>query len=240
MKHLFQIFIIFSFLGCQNTTTAEQTKFKTIMIKSLGEVETLPDMANFHINLNCLDSSIKSSKNCLVEKSNDLASMLQSFGIGKEDILTTAVDLNRSYTYRNNTRIFEGYRSSTSIFVTIKNIDDLDVIYTELLENRNLELGGLSYSYSKIDSLKNEAYVNALEKAGILTDKLLDKLPETRKEILKIGNVEITASMPEAKDSRYEVEAMEQAQSANMRSIAINKGTVKVSATLFVEYQIHK
>lgn len=238
MKFLFTIFSILIFFSCENNGTADPGKFKTIMIKSVGEVETLPDMANFHINLNCLDTSIKASKNCLVEKSNELVSMLQSFGVEKEDILTTTVDMNRSYTYRNNTRVFEGYRSTTSVYITVKNIDDLDKIYTELLENRNLELGGLSYSHSKIDSLNNEAYVKALEKASVLTDKLLEKLPETEKEILKIGNIEISASMPEAINLGYESDAVEQKQSANRSSIAINKGTVKVSATLFVEYQI--
>ncbi len=239
MKGIISILLVLLFVGCQNNREDDPGKFKTIMIKSVGEVETLPDMATFHINLNCLDTSIKASKNCLVEKSNELVSLLQSFGIVKEDILTTSVDMNRSYTYRNNTRVFEGYRSSTSVFVTVKDIDALDVIYTELLENRNLELGGLGYSHSAIDNLKNEAYVSALEKAGILTDKLLEKLPETNKEILKIGNVEITSSMPQAADAMYSLEAREQAHTANGQSIAINKGTVKVSATLFVEYQIY-
>lgn len=239
MKHLVYIFIVLLFTGCQNTGTPDRGKFKSIMIKSVGEVETLPDEASFHINLNCLNTSIKTSKNCLVEKSNELVLMLESYGVGKDDILTTSVEMNRSYTYRNNTRVFEGYRSSTSVFVTIKNIEGLDEIYTELLENGNLELGGLTYSHSAIDSLKNEAYVIALEKAGILTDKLLEKLPESKKDILKIGNVEITASMPEAIGAQYDMVEMEQAQSANRSSIAINKGTVKVSATLFVEYQIN-
>tara|TARA_R100000935_G_C2816418_1_gene157548 strand:- start:624 stop:1346 length:723 start_codon:yes stop_codon:yes gene_type:complete len=238
MKNIVQIFIILSFLSCQNDRTVDPAKFKTIMIKSYGEVETLPDVANFHISLNCLDSSIKASKNCLVEKSNDLVKVLKSFGVAEEDILTTAVNLHRSYTYRNNTRVFEGYRSSTSVFVTVKNIENLDEIYTELLENRNLELGELSYSHSKIDSIKNEAYVNALENAGVLADKLLEKLPETEKEILKIGNVEISASLPQERNAEYQLEAVEEAQSANAASIAINKGTVKVKAILFVEYQI--
>lgn len=238
MKNIIQIFIILSFLSCQTDRTVDPAKFKTIMIKSYGEVETLPDVANFHISLNCLDSSIKASKNCLVEKANDLVKVLKSFGVAEEDILTTAVNLNRSYTYRNNTRVFEGYRSSTSVFVTVKNIENLDEIYTELLENRNLELGELSYSHSKIDSIKNEAYVHALENAGVLADKLLEKLPETEKEILKIGNVEISASLPQERNAQYQLEAVEEAQSANAASIAINKGTVKVKATLFVEYQI--
>lgn len=239
MKPILQIFVILLFISCQNKQSIDPAKFKTIMVKSVGEIETLPDIANFHIDLNCLDTSIKASKNCLVEKSNDLISLLKSFGIAGEDILTTSVDLNKSYTYRNNSRIFEGYRSSTSVFVTVKNIANLDELYTELLENQNLQLGQLSYSHSALDSLKNEAYVKALEKAGILTDRLLENLPETKKEILKIGNVEIAASMPERKDSRYEMEVMEQVQNDGAESIAINKGTVKVNATLFVEYQIN-
>jgi uncharacterized protein YggE len=147
--------------------------------------------------------------------------------------------MNKSYAWRNNSSVFEGYRSSTTVFVTVRNIEKLDEIYTELLENRNLDLGGLSYSHSRLDSLKNEAYVNALEKSGILTDILLGKLPESKKEILKIGNVEISASMPEANESKYEAEFdMEEVAVSKNKSIAISKGTVRVTATLFVEYQI--
>jgi uncharacterized protein YggE len=208
------------------------------MIKSYGEVETLPNIATFHIDLNCLDKSIKTSKKCLVEKSNELHDKLQTFGIAKDDILTTSVDMNKSYTWRNNSSVFEGYRSSTTVFISVRNIDKLDEIYTELLENRNLDLGGLSYSHSEIDSLKNEAYVNALKKSGILSEKLLEQIPETKKEILKIGNIEITASLPESNESKYEAENEMPVVVSKNKSVAISKGTVKVTATLFVEYQI--
>lgn len=239
MKYLIALCIISLLFSCAKDASVEAKKHKTMMIKSIGEVETMPDMATFYIQLNCLDMSIKGSKNCLVEKSNELNSRLRSFGIAEEDILTTSVNMNRSYTWRNNSRVFEGYKSSTSTFVTIKNLDNLDVIYTELLENRNLDLGGLGYTHSRIDSLQNEAYVNALKKAEILSERLLERLPETEKEILKIGNVEISASLPEVNDSRMDVESnIEQAQAANYNSIAISKGTVKMRATLFVEYQI--
>ncbi len=235
MKKLIGIFSFLTLLSCQNTSTVEPSKFKTIMIKSIGELETLPDMATFQIDLTCLDKSIKTSKKCLVSKSNELIDKLKSFGINKDDILTTSINMNKSYTWRNNSNVFEGYRSSTSVFVTLRNIEKLDEIYTELLENRNLDLGGLNYSHSRLDSLKNEAYVNALDKSEILVDKFLERLPETKKEILKIGNVEISTSLPEPNESKY-VEA-EVAFSRN-KSVAISKGTVRVTATLFVEYQI--
>ena len=238
MKLLIGICSLLFFVSCQSNTTVERSKFKTIMIKSFGEVETLPDMATFYIDLNCLDRSIKTSKKCLVDKSNELRNKLLSFGISKDDILTTSVNMEKSYVWRNNSSVFEGYRSSTSIFITVRDIDKLDEIYTELLENRNLDLGGLGYSHSKIDSLTNEAYVNALEKSEVLAEKLLQKLPESKKEVLKIGNIEISTSLPEANENKYQAEfEMEEGISKN-KSIAISKGTVRVNATLFVEYQI--
>ncbi len=238
MKQFFGICVLLLLASCQQNSTADPAKFKTIMIQSVGEIATLPDLATFFIDLNCVDKSIKTSKQCLVDKSNELHIKLQSFGINKEDILTTSVDMNKSYAWRNNSNVFEGYRSSTTIFITVKNIDKLDEIYTELLENRNLDLGGLSYSHSKIDSLKNQAYINALEKSAILTDKLLEKLPESKKEILKIGNVAISASLPEAKNQKFLEEDQVNAEATSNRSIAISKGTVKVAATLYIEYQI--
>ncbi|MDX5443627.1 MAG: SIMPL domain-containing protein [Hymenobacteraceae bacterium] len=239
MKNFIFVLFLIVFAGCQSKPTVEKAKFKTIMIRSVGEAETLPDEATFYINLSCLDKSVKDSKQCLVDKSNALNKKLLAFGINKDDILTTAVNLEKSYTWQKNSRVFEGYNSSTSVFVTVKNIDKLDEIYTELLENSNLQLGGLSYTHSKLDSLKNEAYLDALQKANVLADKLLTGIPENDKEILKIGNVEISASLPETREAKYEADvALQEASVVGSRAIAISKGTVRIQATLFVEYQI--
>ncbi|MGX1023874.1 SIMPL domain-containing protein [Psychroflexus sp. MBR-150] len=235
MKQLFGVFSLLILVSCQNNPSVEPSKFKTITLKSYGEVETLPNMATFNISLNCLDKSIKSSKKCLVDKSNELQNKLLTFKIDKDDILTTSVNMSKSYTWINNSRVFEGFRGSTTVFVTIRNIDELDDIYTELLENRNLDLGGLSYSHTKIDSLKNEAYLNAFEKSEKLSDRLMQQIPESKKEILKIGNIEINASMPQDTKPQYE---MNDKLASNNTSIAINKGTIKITATLYVEYQI--
>jgi len=238
MKNILTILSLLVLVGCQTGDHVPPSKFKTIMIKSVGELETLPNMATFQIGLECLDRSIKTSKQCLVDKSNELRDKLLSFGLDKDDILTTSVDMNKSYTWQNRSRVFTGYRSSTTVYVTVRNMDKLGEIYTELLENQNLNLGGLSYAHSEMDSLKNEAYINALKKSEILSEKLLGQLPETQKEILKIGNIEITASLPEANESKFDAEYDVAEVAVRYNSIAINKGTVKVTATLFVEYQI--
>ena len=237
MKNILIALCVISITACERTP-GSQTSYKSIMIKSIGEVETLPNEASFRIELYCLDQSVKASKACLVKKSNELMVALEAFGISKNDIRTTSVDLNKSYTWRNNSNVFEGYRSSTALIVTVKNIDSIDEVYTELLENRNLELSGLAYNHSKLDSLENEAYMGALKKAGALADKLLQNLPENQKEVLKIGNVEITSSLPEAKRHIGNDAAHQQAASVAPQSVGMNSGMMKVSATLFVEYLI--
>lgn len=239
MKQVIGVLGLLILVSCQNAPTVKPSKYKTIMLKSHGEVETLPNMATFHIDLNCLNKSIKTSKKCLVIKSNELHDKLLTFGIDKDDILTTSVNMSKSYTWRNRSRVFEGYRSSTTVFITVRDIDSLDDIYTALLENRNLDISGLNYSHTKVDSLKNEAYVNALEESRSLSDKLIGQIPETKKEIQKIGNIEMTASMPQATESKFqESYEMDSEMVSEKKSIAISKGTVKVTATLYVEYQI--
>lgn len=234
-------FCLFLLAGCQVQDSGAPAKYKTIMIKADGKVETLPDMATFRIRLDCMKKSTGEAKQCLVEKSQELNRKLLSFGIKQQDILTTSVEMNPVYNWVKNSRVFEGYSSSTTMIVTVKNLDKLDGLYTELIENRNLEIGGLAYSHSQLDSLKNEAYANALKKAGVLADKLLTELPEKKKEILKIGNVAIQASIPEARETKQEsVFGFAEAQSASVasNSVSISKGTVTVEAELFVEFQI--
>jgi uncharacterized protein YggE len=238
MKNILALcLMLVAITSCQmNSNTTNSTKLKTIMIESVGKVETMPNEASFYINLSCLDKSVTTAKECLVKQSNELMSKLLAHGIKQEDIQTNSVSLDKSYTWTNNTRVFEGYRSSTSMHVKMRDLNKLDVIYTDLLENEKLELGGLTFSHSDMDNLKNDAYVNALKKADILADKLLTELPEKNKEVLKIGNVQITSSNPVAQEQRNMMYAKAEASDAG--SVAISAGKIKVEATLYVEYQI--
>lgn len=240
MKKILLLLSVIALVGCNNAEISDN-KFKTITIKSVGETEVLPDMATFQIYLSCKDRSIKQSKQCLIEKSNALHKQILSYGINTKDILTTSINMEKQYRWSKNSRIFDGYQSRTTMNVKLRDIDKLDELYTELLENKNLELRGLQYEHSQLDSLKNEAYVKALRKASVLADQLLEELPESNKEILKVGNQQLTASMPSAPRRSYNLQAemteVVEDQSVS-NSVAINTGTVKVRATIFVEYQI--
>ncbi len=216
--------------------------FKTIMLKSEGKVETLPDMATFTIDLNCESTKVAESKKCLVEKSKTLTDRLLAFGIEQNDIKTTSISSYKSYIWKNNSHV-EGYRSTLTTYVTVRNLDKIDEIYTEFLEDKKLEISKFNYNHSKIDSLENEAYLVALNKANILADKLLTGLKESKKDVIKVGNVQISSTISNTNvgDEYIHYEktlASDEALPIAKPYLSVNKGMVRVNATLYVEYRI--
>lgn len=227
-------------VGCQVGSPQIQSPPKTIMLKSVGEIEILPDMASFRANLSCVETTVLASKECLGVKSNALTDQLKRFGIASKDILTTNVELNKKYKWDKGEQLFIGYESSTSIVVTVRSIDSLSMIYSTLMENENLDLGGLTYTHSNIEGLKNKAHTDALTKANVLADELLSQLPETEKIITRVSNVRPEVSFP-VQDAQRDI-SMSVEYDMDMKQgnsdIAVNRGTLKIQAVLYVEYQI--
>lgn len=231
--------MIVVFSSCTNEVR-EVRKFKTVMIKATGEDEIVPDVAKFQIRLECLRSKVSDSRECLVKQSNDLEAKLKSFGIDENDLLTTNVDLQKRYTWRNNSQFFLGYAATTNLLVTVRDLDNMDKIYTDLIDDQNIDISGLTYEHSKIDSLRNEVYVQAMNNANLLVEKLLEKLPEDHYEIVQVGNTQLQSSSADriygSRDMEMNVMAEEvQYESKN---ISISRGTLPVKATIFVEYSI--
>lgn len=240
MKNNIIAIVILNLFLVQYAFGQQTSRLKTMMLHTAGKVEVAPDMAHFSIHLECLDKSVLESKNCLTEKSNSLHKKLLKLGLKKKNLMTTAVTMNKSFRYENGKRLFEGYKSGTSVKVTVRNLDLLEDIYSALLENENLSIGGLSYSHSKMEALQNKAYIKALRNANNLAEALLSELPETQKEIVKLGNVSFKSSTPQQRQYQNE-SALIMADSDVMmakQNVAVSTGLITVFASLQVEFEI--
>ena len=195
-------------------------------------------MATFTVNLSCLKSKVADARDCLVEQSNELTATLTDAGIPPADILTAAVNLNKEYDWTRNGQVFKGYRGSTSLLVTVEDLAVLGDLYTELLEDGQLDLYGLQYGHSRMDSLRNVAYLRALGQANALADQLAGQLPggETRR-IVAISNVDTRASAPPPAWGETSLQPVAAEQSAP-QSLAINTGTMRVETELWVDYGV--
>ena len=132
------IFIVISLIGCDAKdnlkTIIPQTIIpKTITLKTSGYVvEFDPDKANILIQLNCIDKNIMTAKNCLIKKSDQLNTSLIKYGIQEQDISTTEVDLEKDFVRKNDSNVFNGYKTSTSLNVKVRDLEMLKGLYSEL------------------------------------------------------------------------------------------------------------
>lgn len=239
MKRILMLVLIGSLAACQSQQPpAERKAFKTIMLRSAGQVETSPDMASFRVGITCIDKNLKKAKECLVLRSNAVMETLKGFSIAEEDIKTTGVSLDKSFSWRRYSSVFEGYDASMGIIVSVRDLDQLEAVITELIDDQKVNLGRLSYSHSRLDSLENLAYQVALENADNSAEAVLSMLPESGKEVLKVGNVSISSSKPGYDYFEEDMDVM-MIRSVNDRgNINMSSGLIRVDALLYVEYRI--
>ena len=210
--------------------------YKTILLKTSGSVEIAPDEASIIINASCINKDIKQAKSCLIDITASLNDDLLNFGIQKEDILTTNVNLSKDYIWTNNSEVFNGYRASTTTSVRVRDLKILDELYSNLLSNDKLGIGSLTYGHSKMDSINNVAYLKALENANKLADQILSQLPEKNKSIMQVSNFEISGSEP-MPEVRYK--NLEESQVLDKSNLTINIGNMVAMQQLYVEYKIY-
>jgi len=222
--------MVISLSACETTEN-----YKTILLKTTGSVEIEPDEASIRIQLNCVDKDISTAKNQLIKKADMLYASLKKHGINDKDILTTRVDMNKDYTWKNNTYVFKGYKASTTTNVKVRDLKILEDLYPELLSNEQLTVGGLSYQHSKMDSLNEVAYLNALEKAKTLADKIISTLPEQNKVITQISNIEITKS---GNTNERKLKGLQESE-INRSAMTINVGNMIAQKQLYVEFKIY-
>lgn len=214
----------------------QESNVKTIALKVKGAVQVKPNEASASININCLNKNIQIAKDCLVKESASLNKILIELGIAEKDILTTQVNLNKSYVWRNNSNRFEGYKASTVVNVKVRNLEVIANFYTELLSHEKFTINSLAYHHSEYDKLKNEAYLKALANSNDLAQELLAKLPESEKEIIQISNVEIGSANPLLEHKSLRMSEASSDHSA--AGISVSVGDMVIEQTLFVEYQI--
>ncbi len=225
-------------LGCQTPQHANDNQLRpqSLRLQASAEVEVAPDMATFIVQLACEKGSAASAKTCLVTESNDLISFLEASGITARDIQTQSVDLQRRYTWSNNRQVFQGYTASTMLHLKVRNLNLLDTLYTELLDNRQLQIYGLNYEHSRQDSLQQLAHIAALDKTNAMASAFLQKIGLSELEVVAISNVRPTAPrIGEERVQRTSVEAVEQAVAP---TIAMRNGLIAVGAMVYVDYEL--
>lgn len=181
--------ISFIYAAGECDTRCCDEEYPRLVIQGEGRIETLPDKANFKVNIRTEEKKLERAFETSTERINAISEKLASNGVKKEDIK------NLGYIYHplyEGKRIFTTVTRPTSyeviytIKIAIYNMDILGKILSALSEVPETTVYGLEYTSTKIEDLKREVLKKAADDARQKALKLAEGAGAVLGKALKI------------------------------------------------------
>ncbi len=234
MKKIVYIIILLSLFGCNKS---DNVKSILVNIEASGETQLVPDIASIAVNVSCTNKDLSKSTECTKTNIDELFALLNGHKIKKDDYHSSRVNLAKEYIWKNNSQVFKGYKSSSTINILFRNLETMSAIITKIMTMENASLYNLSYSHSEVDSFANKAYLEALDNSKTLANEIKNKLGGKSVEVMQISNMRenfgtnksVTLS-ENKKLSRYSPNAPP--------TIQVHPGSLKIIKDIYAQYRI--
>ncbi|MDD4289692.1 MAG: SIMPL domain-containing protein [Patescibacteria group bacterium] len=141
-----------------------------ISVIGQGKVQYKNDTAKINLGVQ-IDNIAKAEDalNQLNTKINKIYSEVEKLGINREDIKTQNYYLNPNYNVINNNPKVTGYNANQTIVVTLKDIEKNEELISKIIQTATInganQINGVSFENSKINDIKQEARIKAIEDA---------------------------------------------------------------------------
>ena len=141
-----------------------------ISVIGQGRVQYKNDTAKISLGVQ-IDNIAKAEDalNQLNTKINKIYSEIEKLGINKDDIKTQNYYLNPNYDVINNASKVTGYNANQTIIVTLKDVEKNEGLISKIIQTATInganQINGVNFENSKINDIKQEARIKAIEDA---------------------------------------------------------------------------
>ncbi len=233
MKKIVCIIIVLLLFGCNKS---DDVKSIYVNIEASGEIQLIPDMASITVNINCTDKDLTKSTECTTMSVDELFALLNEHKVKKDDFHSSRINLEKKYIWKNNSQIFNGYKSSSTINILFRDLETMNIIITKIMTMKNASLYNLNYSHSKIDSFTNKAYLKALDNSKTLALEIKTNVGGKSVEVLQISNIRENFGTKESVTLREKKLSTYSPNKAP--TIQINPGSLKIIKDIYVQYRV--
>lgn len=145
---------------------AAEKEIRAVHVEGLGEVKVAPDEVLFALRIWREAPEPKSARAEMAKAASKVLAVLRKQGVAEKDIQTAVARINAIYKHRpGSERTLTGYRASTSVSVKLRDLDKYDEVIAGALGAGANELGGVAFSHSRLEELRDEARRKAIADA---------------------------------------------------------------------------
>lgn len=149
---------------------------RTISVKGEAETFVAPDTASVSFSVTKKASTTDVAMNSVNERMQVLMKDMKSVGVEEKDIKTMNYDVDPEYRYDEGRRIFEGYRASQRVEITIRDLGDVSKVLSTVNSAGVDDVSNLKFFVQNDaeirDELREKAIDDAQEKAKDLAKDL--------------------------------------------------------------------
>ena len=191
-----------AFLG--NAIKNRNKSENTISVTGLGSKKFTSDLITWSGNFSNNSYDLKEAYDALANDKKVIEKYLISKGISKNEIVFSAVDIQKQYDYISNDnggsrQVFSGYQLSQSVSIDSKDVVKIENLSRNITEIINLGIEFTSsspnYFYSKLADIKQQMIADATKDAKERAEKIAEnagsKLGNLKKATM--GVTQITA-----------------------------------------------
>jgi uncharacterized protein YggE len=164
-----------------------RTPAQTMNISAVGRTTAIPDLATATIGVISQGATPSEVKNNNTQKMNAITDFLKKQDIEAKDIVTSTFYTSPRYNYTNGQNTIAGYQADQTVTVTFRNVDQsqaqIEKVLDGVITQGANQIQGVTFSFSNIDKLKQQAIKQAIEKAKDKAEQL------TMDAGLTLGNI---------------------------------------------------
>jgi len=176
------VLIAAAFISNRDITVNPNAQEHTITVSAESERLVAPDTAKVSFSMTRKSTDLSQATESVNERIAQMVEALDEFGVEEKDIKTTSYSVQPEYNYVWDAvdRVFDGYRVRQTIELTIRDLDQVSPVLTQISEFEVDNVSGLSFYVDEDDEineeLREEAINKAKDKAQVLARDLGVKL----------------------------------------------------------------
>lgn len=143
-----------------SVVTQKQTEFWVI---GTGKVSVIPDTGEISLGVTSTKNTVKPAQTEVNQKINDITAALKKLGVDVKDIKTENYSVYPQYDYSAGRSRISGYQVTTSVVVTVRDLDKINEVIDSATGLGANQIGGINFTVA--DDRKKELENSARELA---------------------------------------------------------------------------
>jgi len=183
------IAVVLLSLSIATSAAAQPVEPPQIVVTGEGVVKATPDQAWVSIGAETRSKNSKDAQQRNAEAMTAVIQKIMSFGIQKEAIKTTAIDLQMEFDYANGKQTPRGYVARNTVEVRVDELPKLGDVLDAVVNSGATNLHGVRFDVKQRDQLEAAALQMAVKNASAKAQAIAQGSNRAVDRILKIEEV---------------------------------------------------